>query len=274
MKRDKWIVKVIIPIVCALIGAVGGFIGGNSYSMRQNSEINVEISNVLNLGAEEIDQTTDLRTSTNNLITAYENTKQELEDKKSETVSLQSNYEQLQNQVIILQQENSSLSDENTKLKDFLLKDNIYVDDVDDLIVVKQVSDKLHDLYLIDSDKYSTVEGMRDLYGDTHSVSYTLHPDSTAWAKFRLNGKYDIFNANIATNQTTGEDVRISIEVYIDDVLVKRVDDIVRNTNLVPLGPISVRNGQILTIKALALEGNSYRGGYCYITDDSLSVVE
>lgn len=274
MKRDKLITKVAVPIVCAVIAAVGGFIGGNSYSLQQNSEINVEISNVLNLESGEINQSTDLRTSTNSLIAAYESTKQELEDKKSETDSLQSDYEQLQGQVTALQQENARLSDENTKLKDFLLKDNIYVDDVEDLVVVKQVSDKLHDLYLIDSDKYGSVEGMRDLYGDAHSVSYTLHPDSTAWAKYRLNQKYDIFNANVATNQNTGEDVRISIEVYVDDVLVKRVDDIVRNTNLVPLGPISVRNGEILTIKALTLEGNSYRGGYCYITDDSLSVVE
>ena len=274
MKKDKLVVKVVVPIVCAAIAGIGGFIGGSSYRIRQNSEINVEIHNVLDLGTGEVNQSADLRESTNALIAAYEGTKQELEDRKSETATLQSDYEQLQNQVTTLQQENTKLSDENTKLKDFLLKDNIYVDDVEDLVVVKQISDKLHNLYLIDSDKYESVEGMRDLYGDTHSVSYRLHPNSTAWAKYRLNGKYDIFNANIATNQETGEDVRISVEVYVDDALVKRVDDIVRNTNLVPLGPISVRNGEILTIKALTLEGNAYVGGYCYITDDSLSVVE
>jgi len=266
MEKDKFIVKVFVPIVCAVVGAAGGGILENWQNMQQNSEINISIKNVLDPEKEGISISADLQTNTNNLITAYETAQQELEKQNNKVNTLQSDSQQMQDQI-------ANLKDENAKLKDFLLKDNQYIDDLDDLVIVKPTSDKLRDLYLIDSDKYDVVEGMRDLYGDTHSVSYKLHPHSTAWAKFRLDSKYDTFNAAIATNQDTGEDVQISVEIYADDVLIKRIDNITRETNLIQVGPVSVHNVKILTIKALTLEGNSYDGGYCYITDDSLSVV-
>lgn len=266
MEKDKFIVKVIVPIVCAVVGVAGGGIFTNWHNMQQNSEINISIKNVLDPEKEGIPISADLQTNTNNLITAYEAAQQELEQQNNEVNLLQSNSQQMQEQIAYLKEENA-------KLKDFLLKDNQYIDDLDDLVIVKPTSDKLCDLHLIDSDKYDVVEGMRDLYGDTHSVSHKLHPDSTAWAKFRLDSKYDTFSAAIATTQDTGEDVRISVEIYADDKLITRVDDITRDTNLTPVGPVSVHNVKVLTIKALTLEGNSSYGGYCYITDDSLSVV-
>lgn len=276
MKKENVITKIIVPVVCAVIALAGGFIGGKAIehneNLQQTSAINIEINNLLGTDVKESDEPTDLKKSTDTLMTAYEEINQELESQKRNTGDLQENIQQLQEKIDNLQHENTTLSDENSKLKDFLLKDNVYINNVDDLVVVKPTIDHLSDLYLMDSSQYEVLDGMRDLYGDTHSTSHKFHSHSTAFASFRLGEKYDIFNANIATNQETGENVRISIEVYVDDVLVKRIDDITRNTSLVALGPISVRNGKILTIKALAIEGDTY-WAYCYITDDSLSVV-
>lgn len=160
------------------------------------------------------------------LIEAFEVTQQELVNQKGQTESLQSNYQRSKDEAASLREENKSLSNENKKIKDFLLKDGVYIDDIDDLVTVKQTTDKLSDLYLIDSEGYSVVDAVRDLYGDVHSVSYKFHPFYTAFARYRLGGNYDLFEANIATSQETGGDVHISIEVYVDGNIVKRVDDI------------------------------------------------
>jgi len=271
MTKEKIITGVAVPIICAVIGVVGGATGHALYISQQYSEINNKIINLLNIDADNV--SVSVHTNMDSLIEAFEVTQQELVNQKGQTESLQSNYQRSKDEAASLREENKSLSNENKKIKDFLLKDGVYIDDIDDLVTVKQTTDKLSDLYLIDSEGYSVVDAVRDLYGDVHSVSYKFHPFYTAFARYRLGGNYDLFEANIATSQETGGDVHISIEVYVDGNIVKRVDDITRDTNLVPLGPIQVRNGSVLEIKVLSIEGNAQWGGYCYITDDRLSVI-
>lgn len=277
MKKSKVIVGIIVPIFTALIGIWGA----NSYNAKQNSEINISINNVLDSGNQQYSSTGDLQTSTKNLITAYEAANQELENLNLECNTLKTDTEQLQNEISELQKENAELKgvlEENKKLKDFLLQDDRYTSDLDKLVIVKPTTKKLSDLYLIDSWNYDVVSGIHDLYGDAHSVSYRFstytYPGKNAWAKYRLDSNYDIFNASIATTQNTGASALMSIEIYADDALIRRIDDIARETSLLKIDPpISVRNVNILTIKAIYWEGYENKS-ICYITDDSLSVVE
>jgi len=91
------------------------------------------------------------------------------------------------------------------------------------------------------------------------------------WAKFKLDGKYDTFEANIVTSDDTSRDANMSVEVYVDDVLVGRVDNIVRDENVLPIS-VSVNGGKVLMIKAV--NTNETGNSYCYITDTKLTVLQ
>lgn len=56
---------------------------------------------------------------------------------------------------------------------------------------------------VLDSERCEQVSSVKDLYGTTHSVSYKFDPWQEAWAKFKLDGKYDTFEANIVTSDDT-----------------------------------------------------------------------
>lgn len=102
-------------------------------------------------------------------------------------------------------------------------------------------------------------------------VSYKFDPWQEAWAKFKLDGKYDTFEANIVTSDDTNRDANMSIEIYVDDVLVGRVDDIVRDENVRPIS-VSVNGGKVLMIKAV--NTNSAGNSYCYVSDTNLALLQ
>src|SRR5699024_3347923 len=118
---------------------------------------------------------------------------------------------------------------------------------------------RLDNLEMLDSERCEQVSSVKDLYGTTHSVSYKFDPWQEAWAKIKLDGKYDTFEANIVTSDDTNRDANMSIEIYVDDVLVGRVDDIVRDENVRPIS-VSVNGGKVLMVKAVNTNaaGNSY----------------
>lgn len=270
MTRDKRITKVYVPIFCSIVSLIVGSSAATWYQVKTSNEINNEINNQITVAlygnSGEINTDTNIETNTTHLIEAYKGIKQENESQIQEIDDLQSEYEQIHI-------ENERLQQENEKLKAFLLHNNAYADDIDDLVIVEETSDRLESLFITDSEGYSSVAGVRDFHGDGHSVSYRLQANGTAYVEYKLAKKYDLFDANIITTSETGSDVLFSVEVYLDESYLKRIDNITQNTNLVSLGPIVVTDVDRLKIKVIKMDG-PWNNAICYITDDSLKVVQ
>lgn len=260
--------------VGAIFGAIGMFFGmfqaneainlKNEVTNLQNSSQQTIVNVISTLGNDA--QTADLAQSgdtvavTDQLINVYNSTKDQNEELTSEAQTLQS--------------ENAALKEQVENLKSLLL--NTYSMDEIDTVVAQGYLDeveskRLDNLELLDSERCEQVASVRDLYGTTHSVSYKFDPWQEAWAKFKLDGRYDTFEANILTSDDTSRDANISVEIYVDDVLVGRVDNIVRDENLRPIS-VSVNGGKVLMIKVI--NTNSKSGSFCYVSDTDLTVLQ
>lgn len=260
--------------VGAIFGAIGMFFGmfqaneainlRNEVTNLQNSSQQTIVNVISTLGNDA--QTADLAQSgdtvavTDQLINVYNSTKDQNEELTSEAQTLQS--------------ENAALKEQVENLKSLLL--NTYSMDEIDTVVAQGYLDeveskRLDNLELLDSERCEQVASVRDLYGTTHSVSYKFDPWQEAWAKFKLDGRYDTFEANILTSDDTSRDANISVEIYVDDVLVGRVDNIVRDENLRPIS-VSVNGGKVLMIKVI--NTNSQSSSLCYVSDTNLTVLQ
>ena len=260
--------------VGAIFGAIGMFFGmfqaneainlRNEVTNLQNSSQQTIVNVISTLGDDA--QTADLAQSgdtvavTDQLINVYNSTKDQNEELTSEAQTLQS--------------ENAALKEQVENLKSLLL--NTYSMDEIDTVVAQGYLDeveskRLDNLELLDSERCEQVASVRDLYGTTHSVSYKFDPWQEAWAKFKLDGRYDTFEANILTSDDTSRDANISVEIYVDDVLVGRVDNIVRDENLRPIS-VSVNGGKVLMIKVI--NTNSQSSSLCYVSDTNLTVLQ
>ena len=260
--------------VGAIFGAIGMFFGmfqaneainlKNEVTNLQNSSQQTIVNVISTLGDDA--QTADLAQSgdtvavTDQLINVYNSTKDQNEELTSEAQTLQS--------------ENAALKEQVENLKSLLL--NTYSMDEIDTVVAQGYLDevetkRLDNLELLDSEGCEQVASVRDLYGTTHSVSYRFDPWQEAWAKFKLDGQYDTFEANILTSDDTSRDANISVEIYVDDVLVGRVDNIVRDENLRPIS-VSVNGGKVLMIKVI--NTNSQSSSLCYVSDTNLTVLQ
>ncbi len=260
--------------VGAIFGAIGMFFGmfqaneainlKNEVTNLQNSSQQTIVNVISTLGDDA--QTADLAQSgdtvavTDQLINVYNSTKDQNEELTSEAQTLQS--------------ENAALKEQVENLKSLLL--NTYSMDEIDTVVAQGYLDevetkRLDNLELLDSEGCEQVASVRDLYGTTHSVSYKFDPWQEAWAKFKLDGQYDTFEANILTSDDTSRNANISVEIYVDDVLVGRVDNIVRDENVRPIS-VSVNGGKVLMIKVI--NTNSKSGSFCYVSDTDLTVLQ
>ena len=260
--------------VGAIFGAIGMFFGmfqaneainlKNEVTNLQNSSQQTIVNVISTLGDDA--QTADLAQSgdtvavTDQLINVYNSTKDQNEELTSEAQTLQS--------------ENAALKEQVENLKSLLL--NTYSMDEIDTVVAQGYLDeveskRLDNLELLDSERCEQVASVRDLYGTTHSVSYKFDPWQEAWAKFKLDGRYDTFEANILTSDDTSRNANISVEIYVDDVLVGRVDNIVRDENVRPIS-VSVNGGKVLMIKVI--NTNSKIGSFCYVSDTDLTVLQ
>lgn len=260
--------------VGAIFGAIGMFFGmfqaneainlRNEVTNLQNSSQQTIVNVISTLGDDA--QTADLAQSgdtvavTDQLINVYNSTKDQNEELTSEAQTLQS--------------ENAALKEQVENLKSLLL--NTYSMEEIDTVVAQGYLDevetkRLDNLELLDSERCEQVASVRDLYGTTHSVSYRFDPWQEAWAKFKLDGQYDTFEANILTSDDTSRDANISVEIYVDDVLVGRVDNIVRDENVRPIS-VSVNGGKVLMIKVI--NTNSKSGSFCYVSDTDLTVLQ
>ena len=267
-----------IQNVAATVGAIFGAIGMFFGMFQANEAINLknEVTNLQNSSQQTIvnvistlgndAQTADLAQSgdtvavTDQLINVYNSTKDQNEELTSEAQTLQS--------------ENAALKEQVENLKSLLL--NTYSMDEIDTVVAQGYLDeveskRLDNLELLDSEGCEQVASVRDLYGTTHSVSYRFDPWQEAWAKFKLDGQYDTFEANILTSEDTSRNANISVEIYVDDVLVGRVDNIVRDENVRPIS-VSVNGGKVLMIKVI--NTNSQSSSLCYVSDTNLTVLQ
>lgn len=261
----------LLTALFGLIGAVFGIFQAQVANNLKNEVTNLQtasqqtIVNVISTLGEDA-QTSNLTESgdtvaaTAQLINVYNSTKDQNKQLTSEAQTLQS--------------ENAALKEQVENLKSVLL--NTYsIDEIDTVVAQGYLDEietkRLDNLEMLDSERCKQVASVKDLYGTTHSISYQLDPWQEAWAKFKLDGKYDTFEANIVTSDDTSRDANMSVEVYVDDVLVGRVDNIVRDENVLPIS-VSVNGGKVLMIKAV--NTNETGNSYCYITDTKLTVLQ
>lgn len=261
----------LLTALFGLIGAVFGIFQAQVANNLKNEVTNLQtasqqtIVNVISTLGEDA-QTSNLTESgdtvaaTAQLINVYNSTKDQNKQLTSEAQTLQS--------------ENAALKEQVENLKSVLL--NTYsIDEIDTVVAQGYLDEietkRLDNLEMLDSERCKQVASVKDLYGTTHSISYQLDPWQEAWAKFKLDGKYDTFEANIVTSDNTSRDANMSVEVYIDDVLVGRVDNIVRDENVLPIS-VSVNGGKVLMMKAV--NTNATGNSYCYITDTKLTVLQ
>lgn len=276
MKTEEKSEKInrILGIISAVIGIVGSIFGifqaqqaatlKNEVNSLQTASQQTIVNVVSTLGDDaktsELTETGDMVAATDQLISVYSSTKTQNAQLTSEAQTLQSENEALKAQV--------------ENLKSVLL--NTYsMDEVDKVVALGYLDEvetkRLDNLEMLDSERCEQVSSVKDLYGTTHSVSYKFDPWQEAWAKFKLDGKYDTFEANIVTSDDTNRDANMSIEIYVDDVLVGRVDDIVRDENVRPIS-VSVNGGKVLMIKAV--NTNSAGNSYCYVSDTNLALLQ
>lgn len=276
MKTEEKSEKInrILGIISAVIGIVGSIFGifqaqqaatlKNEVNSLQTASQQTIVNVVSTLGDDaktsELTETGDMVAATDQLISVYSSTKTQNAQLTSEAQTLQSENEALKAQV--------------ENLKSVLL--NTYsMDEVDKVVAQGYLDEvetkRLDNLEMLDSERCEQVSSVKDLYGTTHSVSYKFDPWQEAWAKFKLDGKYDTFEANIVTSDDTNRDANMSIEIYVDDVLVGRVDDIVRDENVRPIS-VSVNGGKVLMIKAV--NTNSAGNSYCYVSDTNLALLQ
>ena len=272
MKTEEKSEKInrILGIISAVIGIVGSIFGifqaqqaatlKNEVNSLQTASQQTIVNVVSTLGDDaktsELTETGDMVAATDQLISVYSSTKTQNAQLTSEAQTLQSENEALKAQV--------------ENLKSVLL--NTYSMDVVAQGYLDEVETKrLDNLEMLDSERCEQVSSVKDLYGTTHSVSYKFDPWQEAWAKFKLDGKYDTFEANIVTSDDTNRDANMSIEIYVDDVLVGRVDNIVRDENVRPIS-VSVNGGKVLMIKAINTDSAS--GSICYVSDTNLTVLQ
>ena len=264
----------VITLLTALFGLIGAAFGIFQAQVANNLKNEVTnlqtasqqtIVNVISTLGEDaqtsnLTESSDTVAATAQLINVYNSTKDQNKQLTSEAQTLQS--------------ENAALKEQVENLKSVLL--NTYSIDEIDTVVARGYLDeietkRLDNLEMLDSERCKQVASVKDLYGTTHSISYQLDPWQEAWAKFKLDGKYDTFEANIVTSDDTSRDANMSVEVYVDDVLVGRADNIVRDENVLPIS-VSVNGGKVLMIKAV--NTNAAGNSYCYITDTKLTVLQ
>lgn len=274
VKKRRIKFKHIVPIITTVITSLTTiFFGHEAYVLKNmTQQVNVSITNTLGEnGVVNITSDTNLAESSDELIAAYNNLIAENEELKN---SYRNDQSENQVQVESLRSKNEQLKKQVQNLKAMLL--NTYTPEevntvVESGVLKKTVTKRLDNIEFLDGVNCDQVPTVVDLYGTTHSTSYELYASGTAWGKFKLDGQYDMFSANIVTSTETNRDANIRVEFYVDDVLVAYVDNVVRDENVRPIS-FSVNGGDVLMIKAIRT--NNEFSSYCYITDTALTVLE
>ena len=229
------------------------FFGSQLYLLQnQTQQVNVNVINALGERATSdmnISESSEIAYVTNDLTQAY----------------------------LILEQDNEALRQQVDNLKGFILE-QYPSNEVDKLVTNGYVKEslpvRLDSLEDLDGEYYEEVASVKDLYGTTHSASYKMHARGegrVAWVKFKLDGQYDRFSANVVTSEDTARNACMSVEIYVDKNLVSRIDDILRDEQVRPISA-NVYGGKVLEIKVIGTADEYYN--ICYITDTELTMLE
>ena len=252
---------------------------GSQYNQLQNQtqQLNVNIINTLGedaTNAMRISEDSDIEYVTGELARAYLSEVDKTEQMQKSQDEGELERQALQNEISSLKQVNETLSNQVSNLKSFIL-DKYSSNEIDNLIskgFVKEVAPtRLDSLEYLDGENNEKVATVRDLYGTTHSVSYRMHARNEggyAWAKFKLDGQYDRFTANIVTSEDTARDACISVEIYVDGNIVSRADDIIRDETVRTISA-NVNGGNVLMIKVIGT-ADTYNN-ICFISDAELT---
>jgi len=294
LKNRGLIIATVIEGLFAVVATVLAAIFNSQLQGMQNQtqQMNVNVINTLGEYADgmNISETSNIEYVTDELMQAYlneVNKTKKMEDAQStgelEREALQKEVDALEQKNDTLASQNKTLTENNDELKkqaddlkSFILE-KYSSNDVDRLIeegfIKEKATERLDSLEVLDGQDYEQVPSVKDLYGTTHSISYAMYARRTgeAWIKFKLDGKYDVFSANVVTSQSTARNANMSIEIYVDNVLVGRADDIVRNEEVRPVSA-NVNGGSVLMIKVIGQ--TSEYDNVCYITDTEITTLE
>ena len=158
-----------------------------------------------------------------------------------------------------------------------------YSNDVNNLLLVdavfeksvnpsepKKLYERLRDTIMIDSGNAEiSYNLLADSYGKLHNGSLNLDADYDGYALFNLDGKYANFSGEIVTGSETGSGASISVQIYLDDVLIFEQNGIEKTMNSIPFS-LNVANGKVLKIVTAEAEVHIIHGAFCYIVDDKL----
>ena len=199
-------------------------------------------------------------------------------------------YININNQINSLNKKNSELIDENNNLKTDI---NTIQDKLDNtlnenerlksrIVDVEKSSNNfdqnknedieytetLNNIYIIDSVYYELIKGFTDSYGNSYSLAYKFDASNNSYDIFNLNKQYNKFAGYITASQETGRGANMTVEIYGDDILLKKFENITKISEAIPLEDIEVNGVKKLTINTY--NTGEYPYGYVYLTDIKL----
>lgn len=265
------IIAGIFTIIASIIGIISYSIGGNVQSnkiedaFKQSGIISDDQEESL---IETINKLSDNYIEINNQLNLLSKKNSEL---VIENNNLKSNNELLDSKIDSLQNELENALKENEKLKTQVSENNKLSDDQKDKESPndeKNYTNTLNNIYKIDSCDYELIKGFTDSYGNTYSLAYKFDASKNAYAIFNLNRQYSILTGYATASQDTGSNAVMTIEIYGDDVLLKKIDNITKSSDAIPLEDINVSGIKKLTINTY--NSGAYYCGFSYLTDVKL----
>lgn len=257
------IIAGVFTIIASAIGTVSYNIGRN----EQNSEIQNTIQQSGFMNVDRNDSSIDIVNkllneyiSMNNKIIELNKEKNDLiinnNDIKSENEMLILKKNDLQEKLDNILQENSTIKNSNDETNSITNEEKIKFKAI------------LNDIYVIDSYYYKTMKGFSDSYGNSYSMAYQFDASNNAYAKYNIDNKYHFLTGYVTASSNTGRKVNMTIEIYGDDVLLKKIENINKETEAIHLDDIDISDTKKLTINTYNTGEYSY--GYLYIADVKL----
>lgn len=263
------IITGIFTVIASIIGIISFSIGGNV----QNNKIE---STIKQSGVIDVDQEESLAEIINKLTDEYieiNNQVNLLNQKNSELIiennNLKSDNELLLSNINSTQSELDDILKENEKLKlqisESKKSSNTY-GETESLSEETVNQNTLNNIYKIDSSNYELIKGFSDSYGDIYSLAYKFDSSKNAYAMFNLDKKYSTLTGYVTASQDTGSGASMTIEIYGDDnILLKKIDNITKASEPIPLGDIDVKDIKKLTINTY--NSGQYYCGFLYLAD-------
>lgn len=258
------IIAGIFTIAAACIGIISFSVGGNF----QNNKIE---STIKQSGAISISQEESLTDIINRLTDEYISANKQINLLNQKNNNLETDNEMLQTNIDSMQNELNDVLKENEILKSQIAELQKLLDNFDENEKQNENithTDTLNNIYKIDSSDYELIKGFSDSYGNTYSLAYKFDASKNAYAMFNLDEQYNILSGYVAASQDTGSGAVMVIEIYGDDILLKKINNITKSSDAIPLENIEIDGVKKLTINTY--NTGAYNCGFVYLTDIEL----